>query len=224
MIKEDPTTYLMINVKETMLWHQKPGDLNLKSMKKIVSEEAAKGLSKFKIEEDKVCGEFQIRKQAKTPHKKLNHLATTKVLELLHMDLMGHMQVESLEGKRYVFVCVDGFSRYTWVKFIREKYDMFEVFKELCQLLQREKWIEIIKIRSDHNTEFKDSKFSEFYASEGISHEFYAPITPQQNGVVEIKNKTLQESSRVMLHAKKLPYYLCIGSMNKACHIHNLLL
>lgn len=49
------------------------------------------------------------------------------------MDLMGPMQVESLVGKIYVFVCVDDFSRYTWVKFIKEKSYTYDVFKEPCQ-------------------------------------------------------------------------------------------
>ena len=59
----------------------------------------------------------------------VQHLTTSRVLELLHMDLMGPMQVESLGGKRYVFVCVDDFSRYTWVDFIREKSDTFAFLK-----------------------------------------------------------------------------------------------
>lgn len=54
-----------------------------------------------------------------------------------------------------------------------------------------EKGSEIVRIRSDHGKEFENSKFSEFYFSKGISHEFIAPITPQQNGVVECKNRTL---------------------------------
>ena len=48
------------------------------------------------------------------------------------MDLMGHMQVKSIGGKRYVLVVVDDFSRCTWVNFIREKSDTFVVFKDLC--------------------------------------------------------------------------------------------
>ena len=55
------------------------------------------------------------------------------------MDLMGPMQVESLGGKRYVFVCVDDFSMYTWVEFIREKSDTFTVFYALCNKVQMEK-------------------------------------------------------------------------------------
>ncbi|MCH89716.1 retrovirus-related pol polyprotein from transposon tnt 1-94 [Trifolium medium] len=63
--------------------------------------------------------------------------------------------------------------------------------------------------------------FSDFCASEGIKHEFSSPITPQQNGVAERKNRTIQESARVMLHAKQLPYHLWTEAMNTACYIHN---
>lgn len=50
-----------------------------------------------------------IGKQTKMSHNKLQHLATSKVLELLHMDLMWPMQVENLGGNRYMFVCMDDF-------------------------------------------------------------------------------------------------------------------
>ena len=61
-------------------------------------------------------------------HKALSDINTSNVLELLHMDLMGPIQVEIINGKRYIFVCVDDFSRFTWVDFLREKSDTFEAF------------------------------------------------------------------------------------------------
>ncbi|KAK2435458.1 hypothetical protein QL285_020513 [Trifolium repens] len=137
------------------------------------------------------------------------------------MDLMGPMQVESLGGKRYAFVVVDDFSRYTWVNFIREKSNTFDIFKTLSTQVQREKNCGIVRIRSDHGREFENERFSEYCASEGIKHEFSSPITPQQNGVVERKNRTIQESARVMLHAKALPYHFWAEAMNTACYIHN---
>ncbi|MCI02898.1 copia protein [Trifolium medium] len=183
-------------------------------MKKAISEEAIRGLPKLQIIEGSICGECQIGKQTKVSHQKLQHLTTSRVLELLHMDLMGPMQVESLGGKKYAFVVVDDFSRFTWINFIREKSETFDEFKDLCLQLQREKDCGIVRIRSDHGKEFENSKFSEFCASEGILHEFSSRIIPQHNEVVERKNRTLQESARVMLHAKKI--YCC----EKACGFH----
>ncbi|KAK2455973.1 cysteine-rich RECEPTOR kinase [Trifolium repens] len=206
---------------EVQLWHQKLGHLNLSGMKKAVTVEAIRGLPKLKITEGSICGECQIGKQTRMSHPMLEHQVTSRTLELLHMDLMGPMQVESLGGKRYAFVVVDDFSRYTWVNFIRDKSDTFDIFKTLSTQVQREKKCGIVRIRSDHGREFENEKFSEYCASEGIKHEFSSPITPQQNGVVERKNRTIQESARVMLHAKSLPYHFWAEAMNTACYIHN---
>jgi len=160
-------------------------------MKKALSSESIRGLPDLKILEGSICGECKIGKQTRMSHPRLEHQATSKVVELLHMDLMGPMQVESIGGKRYVPVVVDDFSRFTWVNFIREKSDTFDVFRELCTQLQREKGFGIIRIRSDHGTEFENEKFDEYCSYEGIKHEFSSPITPQQNGVIERKNRTL---------------------------------
>ncbi|KAK2385434.1 putative mitochondrial protein [Trifolium repens] len=206
---------------EVQLWHQKLGHLSLSGMKKVVTAEAIRGLPKLKITEGSICGKCQIGKQTRMSHPMLEHQVTSRTLELLHMDLMGPMQVESLGGKRYAFVVVDDFSRYTWVNFIRDKSDSFDTFKTLSTQVQREKNCGIVRIRSDHGREFENEKFSEYCANEGIKHEFSSPITPQQNGVVERKNRTIQESARVMLHAKSLPYHFWAEAMNTACYIHN---
>jgi len=190
-------------------------------MKKALSSEAIRGLPDLKIVEGSICGECQIGKQTRMSHPRLEHQATSKVLELLHMDLMGPMQVKSIGGKMYVLVVHDNFSRFTWVNFIKEKSDTFDVFKQLCTQLQREKGCGIVRIRSEHGTEFENAKFDEYCSNEGIKHEFSSPITPQLNGVVERKNRTLQESARVMLHAKHLPYHFWAEAMNTTCHIHN---
>ena len=61
----------------------------------------------------------------------MQQTSTYKVLELLYMDLMGPMQVESIAGKKYIFVCVDDFSRFTWVDFKRKNLTHF-ILLEIC--------------------------------------------------------------------------------------------
>ena len=107
------------------------------------------------------------------------------------------------------------------MNFIRVKSDAFDVFKELCIQIQREKGSNVVRIRSDHGREFENSKFDDFCDAEGIKHEYSSPITPQQNGIVERKNRTIQESARVMLHAKNVPYHFWAEAMNTACYVHN---
>ena len=73
------------------------------------------------------------------------------------------------------------------------------------QRLQNEKWVSIVKIRSDHGKEFKNTRFDSFCEKNEIKKEFSALKTPQQNGVVERKNRVIQEMARVMLLNKKIP-------------------
>jgi hypothetical protein len=78
-----------------------------------------------------------------------------------------------------------------------------------------------MRIRSDHGREFENSKFDEFCLSYGIKQEFSSPITPQQNGVVERKNRVIQEMARVMIHLKNLAQYFWGEAVNTAYHIIN---
>ena len=61
----------------------------------------------------------------------------------------------------------------------------------LCKRLQNEKGVPIVKIRSDHGKEFENARFELFCKKNGIKREFSAPKTPQQNGVVERKNRVI---------------------------------
>ncbi|KAK0587530.1 hypothetical protein LWI29_024466 [Acer saccharum] len=206
------------------LWHQRLGHMNFKDLKKLEKHGIVRGLPNLGKKLEVVCEPCQLGKQTKVPHKKNSYIATKRPLELVHMDLMGPIQTESINGKKYIFVCVDNFSRFTWVYFLRNKTEAFDYFKKFCNQVQNEKGRDIKKIcliRSDHGTEFENAKFSEFCDGLGISHEFSAPRTPQQNGVVERKNHVLQEIARVMLNSKKVPRNLWAEAVNTACYVSN---
>ena len=97
-----------------------------------------------------VCGTCQLGKQTKAKHPGIQTFATSRPLELLHLDLMGLTRIESLGGKRYIMVVVDDFTRYIWVILLRSKLDSPEHFKALCTRLQNEKSLKIDQIRSDY--------------------------------------------------------------------------
>ena len=84
-----------------------------------------------------------------------------------------------------------------------------------------EKGFSIQNIRSDHGTEFKNQDFKNFCDENGIGHNFSAPRTPQQNGVVERKNRTLEEMARTMLCESNLPRYFWAEAINTACYTLN---
>ena len=130
---------------------------------------------------------------------------TLRTLELLHIDLMGPARVQSLGEKKYILVAVDDFTRYTWVMLLKDKDEALKKMIHVCKKLQVEKDTVIARIRSDHGREFENTELATFCNDQGTHQEVSSPMTPQHNGIVERKNRVVQEMARVMLHNKKLP-------------------
>ena len=82
-------------------------------MAKVSKLKAMVGLPNFGKIEKNVCGPCQLGKQKKSTHPKVNAVATSRPLELLHVDLMGPTRTKSMREKRYIMVVVDDFSRYS---------------------------------------------------------------------------------------------------------------
>ena len=128
-----------------------------------------------------------------------NIMTTRRPLELLHMDLFGPNAYKSLGGNSFGLVIVDDFSRFTWVFFFNDKSQVQKIFKNFARKSQNQFKVKIQKVRSDNRTEIKNANVDTFLDAEGISHEFSATYTPQQNGFVERKNQTLIEMARTIL-------------------------
>ena len=160
-------------------------------------------------------------KQVKSKHPSVTEVQTSRPLELLHIDLMGPTKVQSLGGKKYILVVVDDFTRYTWVLLLRDKAEAPEKVIHLCKKLHVEKGIVIDKIRSDHGREFENTNLATFCNDQGTHQEFFSPKTLQRNGIVEQKNRVVQEVAHVMLHNKKLPKSFWGEAVNTACHTLN---
>lgn len=211
---------LSVAMSKLDLWHQRFGHINTQSLVKIVNAEVIRGISKMDGKTDTVCEACSKGKQFKVQHKNIADIGSKKLLELVHMDLMGPVQTESLNGKRYIFVLVDDFSRFTWVRFLREKSEAVESFKILALQLQTEKG-SIVQIRSDHGGEFQNEEFEKFCNTQGIRHQYSTPRTPQQNGIIERKNKTLQEMAKAMIHGNNVSPRFWDEVVNTACYIIN---
>ena len=87
--------------------------------------------------------------------------------------------------------------------------------------MQNTKNNNIGSIRSDHEGEFQNEKFSKFYEKMEILHNFLAPRTPQQNGVVERNNRSLEELARTMLSESSLPKYFWVDAISTSCYVKN---
>ncbi|GJR10411.1 retrovirus-related pol polyprotein from transposon TNT 1-94 [Tanacetum coccineum] len=206
------------------LWHRRLGHANMRLIQSLASKELVRNLPKLKFDQH-FCDACKIRKQAHASHKAKNIVSTTRCLELLHMDLFGLSTVRSYGGNRYTLVIVDDYSRYTWTRFLKDKTEAFDQFKIFSKKIQNQLGCTIVSIRTDHGREFDNEvQFGEFCNANGITHNFSAPRTPQSNGVVERKNRTLQEMSRTMLNEQSLPQKFWCNAVDTSTYILNRIL
>ncbi|GJY30385.1 retrovirus-related pol polyprotein from transposon TNT 1-94 [Tanacetum coccineum] len=147
--------------------------------------------------------------------------STESKLELIHMDLCGQIRVAIINGKKYILVIVDDYSRYTLVYFLRTKDEAPNMIIDFINQVQRNLKAQILTIRTDNGTEFKNEKLQAFYEKLGIVHTTSIARMPQQNGVVERRNRTLVEVARTMLIFSKSPEFLWAEAIAIACFIQN---
>ena len=164
-----------------------------------------------------------VRKESQrfSSHKGTDTSTITEPLQLLHMDLFGPINVMSMSKKRYALVIVDDYSKYTWVLFLHSKDETPQMVIDHVKLIELDSKCPVRAIRSDNDTEFKNAVLNDFCADKGITRQYSAPRTPQQNGVVERKNRTLIEAARTMLSESKLPMYFWAEAVNTACYTQN---
>nr|GEY60465.1 retrovirus-related Pol polyprotein from transposon TNT 1-94 [Tanacetum cinerariifolium] len=170
---------------KSWLWHQRLSHLNLDTINDLARNDLVAGLLKFKYHKEHLCPSCEQRKSKRASHPPKPVPNSRQRLHLLHMDLCGPMRIASINGKRYVLVIVDDYSRYTCVHFLRSKDEapnvIIKFLKRITVLLQSL----VIIIRTDNGTEFKNQVLKEYFDTVGISHQMSSVRTPQQNGVVE---------------------------------------
>ncbi|GJS99935.1 retrovirus-related pol polyprotein from transposon TNT 1-94 [Tanacetum coccineum] len=113
----------------------------------------------------------------------------------------------------------------TWTRFLKNKTESFDQFEIFSKKIKNQLGCTIVSIRTDHCREFDNEvQFREFCNANGITHNFLAPRTPQSNGVVERKNRTLQEMSRTMLNEQSLPHKFWCNAVDTSTYILNRIL
>nr|GEY59340.1 hypothetical protein [Tanacetum cinerariifolium] len=104
---------------------------------------------------------------------------------LSHLNFACAMGKKSVNGKKYILVIVDDYSRFTWVKCLRSKDEAPKFIIKFLKMIQVRLKVSVRRIRIDNGTEFVNQTLREYYEQVGISHETSVARSPQQNGVVE---------------------------------------
>ncbi|GKB33136.1 retrovirus-related pol polyprotein from transposon TNT 1-94 [Tanacetum coccineum] len=206
---------------QAWLWHRRLSHLNFDTINLLLKNNIVTGLPKLKFVKDHLCSSCELGKAKRKSFHTKTTPSSKRRLQLLHMDLCGPMRVESINGKKYVLVIVDDYSRYTWTHFLRSKDETPAVLIDFLTLVQRGLHAQVRTVRTDKGTEFLNKTLHEYFAKEGIRHETSTARTPEQNGVVERQNRTLVEAAQTMLSAAKVPLFFWAEAIAATCFSQN---
>ncbi|GJW65116.1 retrovirus-related pol polyprotein from transposon TNT 1-94, partial [Tanacetum coccineum] len=126
---------------KTWLWHRRLSHLNFGVINHLARYGLVRGLPKLKFEKDHLCSACAMGKIKKT-HKPKSEVTNQEKLYFLHMDLCGPICVTSVNGKKYILVIVDDYSRFTWVKCLRSKDEAPDFIIKFLKMIQQNGAIE----------------------------------------------------------------------------------
>ena len=208
------------SISEYELWHKRMGHLNKQSLKAL-QQGLATGI-KFPNLKESDCKTCCLGKQSRLPFSKEGSRAT-QILEVVHSDFCGPMEVQSPGGKRYFITFKDDKTRKMFVSFLRTKSECevlkaFEDFKKMAEN-QTDKKIKIL--RTDNGTEYFNAKMDEALKNSGIVHQATNVYTPEQNGVSERSNRSIVEKARCLLAEANLPKTLWAEAVAYSVYLLN---
>nr|GEU57934.1 hypothetical protein [Tanacetum cinerariifolium] len=121
---------------KSWLWHHRLSHLNFGAINHLARQGLVRGLPKLKFEKDHLCSACAMGKSTKKSYKPKSKDTNQEKLYLLHMDLYRPMRVESVNGKKYILVIVDDYSRFTWLKFLRSKDEAPDFIIKFLRMIQ----------------------------------------------------------------------------------------
>nr|GEW48199.1 ribonuclease H-like domain-containing protein [Tanacetum cinerariifolium] len=160
----------------------------------LAKQGLVRGLPKLKYQKDHLCSACALGKSKKHSHKPK---AEDSIQEKLYL-LCRPMRVQSINGRKYILVIVDDFSSFTCMKFLRSKDEVPDFVIKILKMIQVLLNATVRNIRIDNDTEFVNQTLRDYYKEIGILHQTSVACTPQQNGVVKRRNRTLVEAAQTM--------------------------
>ena len=200
------------------LWHQRMGHMNTSYVEKLSNGNIAKGVSYD--EKDVNCKPCTLGKMKKQPFP-ISTSKTSRVLELIHSDLCGPIQVDSKGGSKYFLTFTDDYSRFSTVYFLHSKSQVLSYYKNYVALMENQSGQRLLKIRTDNGGEYTSKEFFEYCKAMGEARDFTNPYTPEQNGVSERLNQTLVNCARTMMIHAGLPVSFWAEAIQCATYVKN---
>jgi len=206
------------------LWHRRFGHLGFESMAQLVRGDMVSGINvsaaDFSNSNKQLCEPCVLAKHCREPFPSSDS-KSTKPLQLVHMDVCGPIQVDSLGGSRYFATYLDDFSRVSVVQPIDRKSDVYTTTLDVLAKLERLSGQRVRAVRTDGGGEYLSNALEDYFRKQGITHQVTVRYSPQQNGAAERLNRTLMERVRAMLEDSQLDSELWAEAVVTANYIRN---
>ncbi|KAK1422289.1 hypothetical protein QVD17_25292 [Tagetes erecta] len=220
-LKIGSPTCLLANLEDqAWLWHARLGHLNFDAIKTMTHKNLVQGIPRIN-HASQVCDACLLGKHSRAPFPNQVKFKSLRPLDLVFGDLCGPISPPTNSGKKYIFLLVDDCTRYMWVYFLESKDQAFEIFKEFKQKVEMDIGTKLKMLRTDRGGEFTSNEFTQYCKKNGIARQLTAPYSPQQNGVVERRNRTMLSTTRSMLKAMKMPQSFWGEAVRHAIYILN---
>nr|GEW64132.1 retrovirus-related Pol polyprotein from transposon TNT 1-94 [Tanacetum cinerariifolium] len=206
---------------QAWLWNRRLSHLNFDTINLLSKYDIVTGLPKLKFVKDHLFSSCEFGKVKCKSFKTKTTPSSKRHLQILHMDLCGPMRVESFNGKIYVLVIVDDYSRYTWTHFLRSKDETPEVLIDFLKHVQRGLHAQVRTVQTDKGIELLNKTLHAYFAQEVTKHQTSTARTLEQNDVVKRWNRTLDEAARTMLNATKVPLFFWAEAIATSCFTQN---
>lgn len=201
-------------------WHRRLGHLHFDALKKMKNG-VVSGMH-FSDDDSEIrnCETCARGKLARLPFKKSNS-ESKEILELIHSDIVGPMETESIGRAKFLITFVDDYSRRVFVYSIRAKSNAFDIFKNFRAMVENQYNHKIKILRSDNGGEYESNEFRAYLEASGIIHQTSAAHTPQQNGRAERMNRTIIEKAKCLLFDAGLPKSYWAEAVSMAVYLIN---
>lgn len=224
MEQDDSIPVLAAVCSSAQLWHARFGHLGYDNLAKLVKSGMVTGMdvsaADIMQQKSELCEGCVLGKHSRDPFDQ-SVSRTVRQLELLHMDVLGPLEVESLGGSKYVATFLDDFSGLSVVRTIAHKSDVTAAVREVVQMLETQTGLVLKAVRTDRGGEYVNGQLRDLFVEKGVVHQTTAPYTPQQNGKAERLNRTLVERVRCMLVQSGQPKCMWAEAFASANFIRN---
>jgi hypothetical protein len=205
LLEQNEEALVHDEVNPNELWHRRYAHINYQALPFL--KRMVEGIPELQSTHEGICKGCALGKNIKKPFPSNNN-RSKEILDLIHSDVCGSMPVKSLGGSLYYVTFIGDYSRKTWLYLLKTKDEVFNKFQEFKAEIENLRNKKIKILRTDNGGEYTSKEFVAFCKLAGIRRELTVPHNPQQNGVAERKNKSIEETVKALLNDQGLSMFL----------------